>query len=122
MKESKSQIILSQYFRESRIHCYYELKVATGNSFQFSSIEEHQFDGLKATSKNGLAWKLSDEDRRKKPCDGFCSPPLPSYLIIQYDKTLYLIDIWEIVKLKNKGDVSIGLEKAKEIAVKVNHI
>lgn len=120
--ESKSQIVFNQYLREKRMHGFFELKVAEGKSFQFSAIEDNQYEGLQATEKNGLVWKLSDEDRRKKPCDTLCIPPLPSFLVIQFSKSFYLIRIAEIVKLKNAGQVSISLKKCKEIAEKVIHI
>ncbi len=114
--EAKWQIIWNQYLREAKIHGFFELKQTEKKSFPFSKIEIHQYDGLQATEKNGLVWKLSDEDRRQKPCDAICIPPLPSYLVIKFPDGYYMIRIGEIVKLREQGGVSITLEQAKAIA------
>jgi len=74
--EAKWQVIFNQYLREKRLHGYYELKQTSAETFPFSKIETNQYEGLQATKKEGLVWKLSDEDRRLKPCDTLCIPPL----------------------------------------------
>lgn len=122
MKENKTNTILNKYLREKRFYCYYELKVAKGNSFQFSRIEEGQNEGLPALENQGLVWKLSDEDRRTKPCDGFCTPPLPSYLVIKFDKSLYFIRYKHITKMMENGEVSINRDEASAYADKVIHM
>lgn len=122
MKENKSQIIFNQYLREKHLHGFFELKVAKGGTFNLNDIEENQFEGLQATEKNGLVWKLSDEDRRKKPCDTLCIPALPSYLVIQFKKVFFLIRFQKIVNLRESGAVSISRKNALEIAEKVIHI
>lgn len=60
MRESKNNTILNHYLREKRLYCYYELKVAKGDRFQFSAIEDHQDTSLPALEAQGLVWKLSD--------------------------------------------------------------
>lgn len=119
MKESKSNTILNQYLREKRMYCYYELKVAKGNTFAFSAIEDHQDEGLPALEKEGLVWKLSDEDSRKKPCDGFCAPPLPSYLVVRFRDTFYFILYSVIAKLRLNGAKSIDEERALELSTHI---
>jgi penicillin-binding protein-related factor A (putative recombinase) len=121
MKENKAQIKFNQYLRECRLVGFFELKVAKGNTFNFKDIEEHQYEGLQSTAKNGLVWKLSDEDRRKKPCDTLSIPPLPSYLVIQFDDTFYLIRIEHIVKMIENSERSITKDEAREYADLVIH-
>lgn len=113
--EAQSNIVLNQYLREKRkegFYCYYELKVAKGNSFQFSKIEEGQHEGLPALEHEGMVWKFSDEDRRVKPCDGFSGPPLPAYLVIKFAKTFYFVRYSYIQQMKESGKVSISREEA----------
>ena len=121
-KEAKWQIVLNQYLREKRMYGFFELKQTLKDFFPFSKIEQHQMDGLLATQKEGLVWKLSDEDQRQKPCDTLCIPPLPSYIVIKFPDGFYVINIRDIVKLKDSGLIGITLEKANEIATKVIHI
>lgn len=117
--EAKWQVIWNQYLREKKHYGFFELKQTTKNSFPFSKIEIHQYDGLQAAEKGGLVWKLSDEDRRQKPCDAICIPPLPSYIVIKFTDAYYMIRIREIVKLREKGGISITIEEAKNIAEKI---
>ncbi len=117
--EAKWQMIWNQYLRESKIPGFFELKQTSKNYFPFSQIEQHQYEGLQATEQNGLVWKLSDEDRRQKPCDAISIPPLPSYIVIKFPGAYYMIRIGEIVKLRDEGGISITVDKAKEIAEKI---
>ena len=118
-KEAKWNTVLNQYFREKQFYCFYELKQTMTDSFQFSKIEKVQWDGLQATEKNGLVWKWSDEISRPKPCDGASIPPLPSYLIIKFKKEFYLIRFKEIVKLRDKGIISISRSTAEKLSEKI---
>jgi len=120
-REAKGQTLFNQYLREKKLYGFFELKVAKGGTFNFHDIEDHQYEGLQATEKNGLVWKLSDDDRRKKPCDTLSIPPLPSFLVIQFEKTFYLLEIWQIVVLRDLGEISISQEKCKEIARIIVH-
>lgn len=117
--EAKWQTIWNQYLREAKIPGFFELKQSVKNSLPFSKIEIHQYDGLQATEKNGLVWKLSDEDRRQKPCDAISIPPLPSYLVIVFSGTYYMIRIGEIVKLREEGGISITKEQAEKVAERI---
>ena len=120
--EAKANTLLNRYFRETRFHCYYELKHCDGNSFAFYKIEQVQWDGLQAMENEGLVWKLSDEDQRQKPCDGFCTPPLPAYLIIRWPDGFYFIRFKDIVEAKEEGDIGITRDTAKVVAEKIIRI
>lgn len=119
MAESKHNTTLNQYLREKRMYCYYELKVPKGKSFAFSKIETNQNEGLHALQKEGLVWKLSDEDSRKKPCDGFCTPPLPAFLVIKFGDKFYFIHHEDILHLMEIGTKSIDEKHASGLAVKI---
>lgn len=119
MRESKNNTILNQYLREARFYCYYELKVVSGLTFPFSKIEKNQDEGLPALQKEGLVWKLSDEDSRKKPCDGFCTPPLPAYLVLKFGKKFYFIEYRHIQGLIAMGEKSITEEESFALSTKV---
>ncbi len=120
--EAKWNTLLNKYFKEKKFFCYYELKQTKDNSFSFSKIETNQIDGLTATEESGMVWKLSDEDQRKKPCDGFSTPPLPSYLIIKWPDGFYLIRFKEILDMIERGENKISKEQAKKIAEKIIRI
>lgn len=122
MREAKVNTLLNQYLRETRMYCYYELKVATTTTFPFSKIEQNQDEGLAALSKSGLVWKISDEDSRQKPCDGFCAPPLPAYLVIKFGEKLCMVLYDEILRMKEEGDTFITEEEAISLSTKVIHI
>jgi hypothetical protein len=118
-KEQKWNVILNQYLREKKFYCYYELKQTDLDSFPFSKIEKVQWEGLQSTEKNGLVWKLSDEESRPKPCDGLSTPPLPSYLVIKFKDKFCLIRFEKILKLRNEGVISVSRSKAEEISEKI---
>jgi len=119
MKEASSNTVLNQYLREIRMYCYYELKVGRSGKFYFSNIETNQDEGLPALEAEGLVWKLSDEDSRKKPCDGFCTPPLPAYLVIKFKRKYYFIEYEKITALKESGDKSIDEESCEKLCTKL---
>lgn len=118
-KEAKWQTIFNQYLREYPISGFFELKSTDKDYFPFSKIEIHQYDGLQATKKNGLVWKFSDEDRRQKPCDCVCIPALPSYIVIKFPSAYYMIEIGQIVRLRENGVISITQEVAKDISERI---
>lgn len=119
MREAAANTILNQYLRETRLYCYYELKIASGTTLPFSKIEEHQKEALPALAKEGLVWKLSDEDSRKKPCDGFCTPPLPSYLVIKFGQKFYFVDYEKIEAMMVSGDRSISEDEASALSTRI---
>jgi hypothetical protein len=122
MKEAGSNTVLNQYLREKKHYCYYELKVARGGTFLFSKIEDVQDESLPALAKEGLTWKFSDEDSRRKPCDGGCFPPLPSYLVIKFGGSYCFIDYYKIQNLRGNGRKSITAAEAVSLATLVVHI
>lgn len=125
-KEANWQILFNQYLREKQskgeMYGFYELKQTIKDTFPFSKIEINQYDGLQATERAGLVWKLSDQDQRQKPCDTLSIPPLPSYLVIKFPDAFYCIRIKEIVKLRDSGMIGITQDEAKKRAEKIIHI
>lgn len=121
MRESKNNIILNQYLREKRHYCYYELKVAKGERFQFSKIEVNQDEGLPALQREGMVWKFSDEDARQKPCDGACLPPLPAYLVIKFGMSFYFILYEKITEMRQSEAKSITLGEAQRLSTLIVH-
>lgn len=122
MRESKDNTLLNKYLREKRIYCYYELKTARGDTFPFSKIEEHQDEGLPALQKEGLVWKLSDEDSRRKPCDGFSAPPMEAFLVIKFGSTFCFVPYEEIQALRASGRRSISVEEALKLSTRIVHV
>ncbi len=118
MRENKANTLLNQYLRATRMYCYYELKVAKGDRFAFSAIEDNQDEGLPALAKEGLVWKLSDEDSRKKPCDGFCAPPLPAYLVVKFGDIFYFIEYQKIINMKAMKVKSINENEADAVSTR----
>jgi len=117
--EAHWQTVFNQYCREKKIYGFFELKFTLINSLPFSKIEIVQYDGLQATEKNGLVWKLSDEISRPKPCDSFSIPPLPSYVVIIFKDTFYMIRIGTIVDMRESGLISITRDQAEKLAEKI---
>jgi len=117
--EQKWNTLLNQYLREKKFYCYYELKQTHTESFQFSKIRKVQWDGLQATEKNGLVWKLSDEISRPKPIDGLSAPPMPSYLIIKFKDEFCFILFEVIVTLRDEGVISISRSRAQKLSEKI---
>lgn len=118
-REQKWNTLLNQYLKEKKFYCYYELKQTDLDTFAFSKIRKVQDEGLYALEKNGLVWKLSDEDSRPKPADGFSTPPLPAYLIIKFKDEFCFIRYNKIMELKYDGVVSIAKSKAEELSDKI---
>lgn len=118
-REAKFQVIFNQYLRETKMHGFFELKQVEGQTFPFAKIETVQWEGLQATEKNGLVWKLSDQDQRQKPCDCLSIPPLHSYLVIKFKEGFYIIWFAKIVDMRDKGCISISRMDAEKIADKI---
>ena len=120
-REAKANTILNQYFREKKMYCFYEIKqVENGRDiFRLANIEKVQWDGLQATERNGLVWKWSDEISRPKPCDGVSIPPLPSYLIIKFKGEFCMIRFKEIIKLRDRGEITIKRSEAERLSERI---
>jgi len=117
--EARWTTVFNQYLREKKLYGFCELKHTVLEYLPFSKIEAVQYDGLQATAKSGLVWKLSDQDMREKPCDTLSIPPLPSYVVIKFIDGFYLIDITDIVKMREDGEIAISRSKAEQIAKKI---
>jgi hypothetical protein len=117
--EAKWNTIFNQYLREKKMYGFFELKVTVTETFPFSKIESVQYDGLQATEKGGLIWKLSDMDMRPKPCDVLSIPPQPSYIVIHFIDGFYFIRIKDIVEMREEGKISITHEMARNKAEKI---
>jgi len=117
--EARWTTVFNQYLREKKLYGFFELKHTVLEYLPFSKIEAVQYDGLQATAKSGLVWKLSDQDMREKPCDTLSIPPLPSYVVIKFIDGFYLIDITDIVKMREDGEIAISRSKAEQIAKKI---
>ena len=117
--EARWTTVFNQYLREKKLYGFFELKHTVLEYLPFSKIETVQYDGLQATAKSGLVWKLSDQDMREKPCDTLSIPPLPSYVVIKFIDGFYLIDITDIVKMREDGEIAISRSKAEQIAKKI---
>jgi len=118
-REQHWNTILNQYLREKKLYCYYELKQTNKEIFPLGKIRKVQWDGLQSMEKNGLVWKLSDEDSRPKPCDGISTPPLPAYLVIKFKDTFYFIRFEIVVEIRDQGYVSISEEMAEAVSEKI---
>ena len=103
------------------MYCFYEIKqVENGRDiFRLANIEKVQWDGLQATERNGLVWKWSDEISRPKPCDGVSIPPLPSYLIIKFKGEFCMIRFKEIIKLRDRGEITIKRSEAERLSERI---
>ena len=118
-REAALDTILSTYLQEKKFYCYYELKQVAIDSFSFGKIRKVQWEGLQATEKHGLNWKMSDEISRPKPLDGFNTPPLPSYLVIFFKDEFVFVRFWKIVELRERGVISISRSMAEKISDKI---
>ncbi len=122
MREAAAATLIGQYLREARkegFYCYWELKVARGKSFPFSAIEEGQKLGLPALEREGLVWKLSDEDSRVKPCDGMSVPPLPAYLVIRFGERFLFVPYGHIGLMMLARETSISEAEAETVADRI---
>jgi len=117
--EAKWTTVFNQYLKEKKLYGFFELKHTVLEYLPFSKIEVVQYEGLQATAKNGLVWKLSDQDMREKPCDTLSIPPLPSYVVIKFIDGFYLINIKDIVKMREDGEIAISRSIAEKIAEKI---
>jgi hypothetical protein len=100
-------------------YCYWELKVARGKTFPFSRLEDGQRDGLPALERSGLVWKWSDEDTRRKPCDGASLPPLPTYLVIRFGDRFLFVPYRHVELLLAAGETSISEAEAETAADRI---
>ena len=119
-KEAKYNTLFNKYIRESKTYFYYELKQTKANSISWNKIEHHQLEKLLAAEEHGLVWKLSDQDQRKKPFDGFSSPPQPAFVVIYFTDTFYMIPVKAFAYAKeHSGERTLTREFATDLSEKV---
>jgi hypothetical protein len=126
MKEAGHNTQLNKYLRDQRakgFYCYYELKKTGGQIFYVDAFESHQLSSLVASENEGLVWKLSDQDQRKKPFDGFSTPPLPSYVIIKYPKAFLFFRVKAFLEIRDRitdgGKHVLEYAEALELAERI---
>lgn len=102
------------------INFYYELKQTKTNSLAYNQFKEHQLPDLESLKSGGLVWKLSDQDQRKKPCDGFSAPPQPTYVVIKYPAGYVMIDVTDFIQeIKTSKRKSLSIARALELSYKI---
>lgn len=110
-REAKKTTVLNQFLKDSPIYGHIEYKQTRTNRFLLSHFEDHQVSSLLAAYKNGLTWKLSDMDPRKKPCDVIRTRPWEdSWICIIYPKCATFIHIRVFTVLI--GDFYVRNEKS----------
>lgn len=116
-REAKITPEIEKYILEKPIYGHFEVKVAKGGTFSFSSFEPQQVPGLLAAKEAGYLHKYSDADPRLKAFDlSHCPPGLQGWVVIKFPKVVFFI-ISELINiLECKGAKSISLEVAREIS------
>jgi len=121
-REARLTTIFGKYLEISKppLYGYYELKQTTKESLSFSSVEDHQYQKLKAVQEHGFRWKHSDVDPRQKAMDYQFTPPLTSYIVIRWKDVFTMITYDEFVHEKNTSSrKSITKDRALQIASKI---
>ncbi len=119
-REAADTILWNHYCKQKKIYGIFELKHCENRRFNFSAFEPHQIDSLMACEEEGLVWKLSDADQRKKPADMISVPFYPAYVVIRFPEGFVMIRITDFVKFMNQSsETFITYEDAKKIATKI---
>uniref|UniRef100_A0A6M3IKQ9 Uncharacterized protein n=1 Tax=viral metagenome TaxID=1070528 RepID=A0A6M3IKQ9_9ZZZZ len=117
MTEARFQSeILTPWFKKNGWTCAYEAKVSSGNTIPFSKFQPQQLPALYKVKHGILHHKISDMDVNLKPFDGFCMNKEKAYVIALFNKDkkagrkkFYLLDIDEVMKIKNSGAKSLKI-------------
>lgn len=115
-REAKVTPEITAYIKLKRIYGNIEVKQTTTNRFNLSNFEEQQVASLLASELSGLVWKHSDADPRLKPCDISSMPPIPSYIVIKYPKSIFFIWTYHIHQYIINGVKSLTSEEARELS------
>lgn len=111
---------IEKYLKTKKMHCNWEIKQTTTDSFPFAEVPEHQINSLLAAQQEGYTWKHSDADPRTKPFDGSTVPPLPGYIIIKYPPAFLVITVNDFIETKKKSKrKSLTYTEACRIAIKI---
>ena len=119
-REAADTIIWNHYCKQKKIYGIFELKHCENKRLNFSAFEPHQIDSLMACEEEGLVWKFSDMDQRKKPADIISVPFIASYVVIKFAEEFVMIRITDFVKFMNSTqETFITQEQCKKIATKI---
>ena len=102
--------------KEHGFTCAYELKVSKGRTITFSSFQDQQLPALLKVKHGIKHHKLTDASLGNKPFDGFCLREEAAYVGAMFktktelgQSKFYLLDIDQVMKIKNSGAVSLKL-------------
>lgn len=113
--------IINKYYQKHAVeNIAWEAKITKTKNILFSSIPDHQEEGL-LKAENILTYKITDTGRAKKPFDGFVLYKATALLIAIYyqpRKTeIYEILFRDFINEKyNSGKKSLSIERAREIS------
>lgn len=111
---------IEKFLKTKQLHCNWEIKQTTRDSFPFAEVPDHQINSLVAAQEEGYTWKHSDADPRTKPFDGSTIPPLPGYIIIKYPKAFVMITVNNFIHIRSKlKRKSLTYKEACDIASKI---
>lgn len=117
-REAQFQLWFNKYLRQKKLYGYFELKQTTTDSIPFDAVDAHQLESLSAAQKTGIVYKISDSDQRIKPFDCFNAPPQPSYIVIRYPKTCYIITLTNfLIEKASSKRKSLTEKRAEEICL-----
>lgn len=131
MKEVNIQTLLGKWLQDNgKETAAYELKLCKGTSLPFSSVKEHQIEGLKAVGDRGLYHKISDAPifggnktrfNHPKPFDcAFLKGEayvVICFYIVRKQKATYFIRVDDFIAMKKiVTRKSITEPMAKEVA------
>lgn len=103
-----------------------EVKITTGGTLNFNKFEPQQLPSLvKASSKTGKYYKLTDASVGKKPFDYICPTKTMAFVVCQFWKNkqqelVYFINIKHVMNLKNSGLKALKEEHFLEYGFIIN--
>lgn len=104
MQESDFGAKFQNWWEVNKFHTvavfeYKVTKTGTYNLTQWHKKQPHQYINLlKATTSEGVIWKISDLDPRAKPFDGFFISESPAFLVVWFHKwkRFFIIPVHQI--------------------------
>ena len=121
--QSKLRVPFIKYMKEHNgLEGIFELKLSKNKAktVAWSKFEDQQLPSLYKAKHEGLYWKLSDMDIRRKPADFFCvnnGYVALCYYVPHQPKLVYFLDIDDVYVLKNTPKKrSIHLDDAIRLA------
>lgn len=123
-REANLTTLFQQYLRANppRVTTWWECKQTTGDRIPFSSVKEHQRQWLLAVKHGHTSYKIPDDSRGVKPCDGITTVRSDAWVVLFYPTAWAILDIDDFLRAeKESKEKSITSEKALNIALKVIH-